>query len=202
MILVVDNYDSFTYNLVQLFECAGADLRVVPNDAHSVEELAAMKPDGILFSPGPGTPNDAGVTLDAIRHFAGTLPLLGVCLGHQAIAQAFGARVVAARALVHGRTSIIEHDGKGLFQGISQGVSMMRYHSLAVDAQTLTDDFLITARTSDGEVMGLRHRSLPIESVQFHPESFLSESGDLLARNFLRLVNVTKTDVAKRDRDK
>lgn len=188
MILVIDNYDSFTYNIVQGLGALGADVRVVRNDETDVAGISALSPEAILFSPGPGSPDSAGVTLEAVRAFAGWIPLFGVCLGHQAIAQAFGARIVPAKRLMHGKTSRLRHDGKGLFAGLDQGFEAMRYHSLAVDRETLPDCFEITAESEDGEIMGLRHRSLPIESVQYHPESVGTPQGQRQLANLLGLA--------------
>lgn len=188
MILMIDNYDSFTYNLVQEFGMLGADMKVVKNDQVTLEEIEAMKPEAIVFSPGPGNPDSAGITLSAIIRFAGKLPLMGVCLGHQSIAQAFGGRIVSAKALMHGKTSALKHDGKGLFTGFPQGMLAMRYHSLAVDRASLPDCFEITAETDDGEIMGLRHKTLPIESIQYHPESIGTPDGINQLKNFLDMV--------------
>ena len=188
MILMIDNYDSFTYNIVQELGMLGADVKVVKNDAATVDELEAMKPDAVVFGPGPGNPDSAGVTLAAIKRFAGKVPILGVCLGHQSIAQAFGGKIIGAKCLMHGKTSALKHDGKGLFKGFPQGMLAMRYHSLAVERATLPDCFEITAETDDGEIMGLRHKSLPIESLQYHPESIGTPDGIKQLQNFLDLV--------------
>ena len=185
MILVIDNYDSFTYNLVQYLGELGAKLEVVRNDAMDVEALARMRPERIVISPGPGNPDQAGVSLDVIRELGPTTPTLGVCLGHQAIGQAFGATVTRARSQMHGKTSDIRHDGKGVFAGLPNPFVATRYHSLIVLAETVTDELEITARTDDGQVMGLRHRRFPIEGVQFHPESILTVEGKRLLANFL-----------------
>jgi len=185
MILVIDNYDSFTYNLVQYLGELGAKLEVVRNDAMDVEALARMRPERIVISPGPGNPDQAGVSLDVIRRLSPTTPTLGVCLGHQAIGQAFGATVTRARTQMHGKTSDIRHDGKGVFAGLSNPFVATRYHSLIVLAETVPDDLAITARSDDGQVMGLRHRRFPIEGVQFHPESILTVEGKHLLANFL-----------------
>ena len=173
MTLMIDNYDSFTYNLVQMLRAQGVDMKVVRNDAIDVAGIAALNPSAIIVSPGPGAPDSAGVSLAAIREFAGKIPVMGVCLGHQAIAQAFGGKIVPAKRLMHGKTSRLRHDGRGLFAGLDQGFVAMRYHSLAVDRETLPDCFEITAESEDGEIMGLRHKTLPIESVQYHPISTL-----------------------------
>ncbi|MBQ5530392.1 MAG: anthranilate phosphoribosyltransferase [Kiritimatiellae bacterium] len=187
MILVIDNYDSFTYNLVQMLEAAGAKTETVRNDAIDIAGIEALKPEAILFSPGPGDPDSAGVTLEAVKAFAGRMPLFGVCLGHQAIAQAFGARIVPAKRLMHGKTSRLRHDGRGLFAGLDQGFAAMRYHSLAVDRASLPDCLEITAESEDGEIMGLRHKTLRIESVQYHPESVGTAQG---ARQLANLVEM------------
>ena len=189
MILMIDNYDSFTYNLVQEFGMAGADMKVVKNDEIDVAGIAALKPEAIVLSPGPGNPDSAGITLEAIKAFAGKVPMMGVCLGHQSIAQAFGGRIVPAKRLMHGKTSQLTHDGKGLFAGFAQGMTVMRYHSLAVDRETLPDCFEVSATSEDGEIMGLRHKTLPIESVQYHPESIGTPRGINQLKNFLRMVN-------------
>ncbi len=192
MILFIDNYDSFTYNIVQELGMLGADVTVVKNDAATVDELAAMQPEAVIFGPGPGNPNSAGVTLEAIKHFAGKLPILGVCLGHQSIAQAFGGTIVSAKRLMHGKTSPLKHDGKGLFKGFPQGMLAMRYHSLAVDRATLPDCFEISAEADDGEIMGLRHKTLLIESLQYHPESIGTPDGINQLKNFLDIVKEAK----------
>ena len=185
MILMIDNYDSFTYNLVQALRSFGRDVQVAKNDEIDVAGIAALNPEAIVFSPGPGNPDSAGITLAAIRAFAGKVPLLGICLGHQAIAQAFGAKVVSAKCLMHGKTSRIRHDGRGLFAGLPQNMEVMRYHSLAVDRETVPDCLEISAETSDGEIMGLRHKTLPIESLQYHPESIGTPEGIEQLRNFV-----------------
>ena len=187
MILTIDNYDSFTYNLVQGLGALGADVKVVRNDEIDVAGIEALAPEAILFSPGPGNPDSAGVTLEAIRAFAGKVPLFGVCLGHQSIAQAFGGKIIRAKRLMHGKTSRIRHDGRGLFAGLDQGFEAMRYHSLAVERATLPDCFEITAESEDGEIMGLRHKTLPIESVQYHPESIGTPQG---ARQLANLIGL------------
>lgn len=187
MILTIDNYDSFTYNIVQGLGALGADIKVVRNDEIDVAGIEALAPEAILLSPGPGNPDSAGVTLEAIRAFAGRLPIFGVCLGHQSIAQAFGGRIVRARKLMHGKTSRIRHDGRGLFAGLDQGFEAMRYHSLAVERDTLPDCLEVTAESEDGEIMGLRHKTLPIESVQYHPESIGTPQG---ARQLANLISL------------
>ena len=187
MILVIDNYDSFTYNLVQYLGELGAKPEVVRNDAVDLSGISAMRPERIVISPGPGTPDDAGVSLEVIRGLGSGIPILGVCLGHQAIGQAFGATVARARRQMHGKTSAVEHDGRGVFRGVPSPFSATRYHSLAVLADTVPEDLEITARADDGEVMGLRHRRWPVEGVQFHPEAILTEHGKILLANFLGL---------------
>jgi anthranilate synthase/aminodeoxychorismate synthase-like glutamine amidotransferase len=183
VILVIDNYDSFTYNLVHLFEQLGAEVRVFRNDAISVDEAEQRAPSHVVVSPGPGRPADAGISVELIRRLGPRVPTLGVCLGHQAIVEAFGGEVGQARALLHGKASSVEHDGKGVFAGLPQGLEAGRYHSLA--ATRVPDELEISARTPDGEVMGVRHRELPVEGVQFHPESVLTPLGPDLLRNFL-----------------
>lgn len=185
MILVVDNYDSFTYNLVQYLGELGADVSVRRNDAVSVEEADSLKPAGILISPGPGRPEEAGVSLELIAKLGSRTPIFGVCLGHQSIAQHFGAAIVRADRLMHGRTSPIEHSGAGVFESLPSPLTATRYHSLIVDRATVPDELEITAWTEEGEIMGLRHRELPIEGVQFHPESFLTDYGHKLIQNWL-----------------
>jgi anthranilate synthase/aminodeoxychorismate synthase-like glutamine amidotransferase len=185
MILVIDNYDSFTYNLVQYLGELGARLRVVRNDALDVDGVAGLAPERIVISPGPGNPEQAGVSLEVIRRLGPTTPILGVCLGHQAIGQAFGATVARARTQMHGKTSDIRHDGRGVFAGLSNPFVATRYHSLVVLADTVPADLEVTARAEDGEVMGLRHLRHPIEGVQFHPESILTVEGKRLLANFL-----------------
>jgi anthranilate synthase component 2 len=190
MVLMIDNYDSFTYNLVQYLGELGEDVRVVRNDALDVAQIRRLRPTHIVVSPGPGTPDQAGVTLEVIRQLGGEIPLLGVCLGHQAIGQAFGGRVVRARRIMHGKTSPIQHHGRGVFSGLPRPFEATRYHSLVVEPSTLPACLEVTAwtETADGEIeeiMGLRHRALPIEGVQFHPESILTQFGHDLLRNFL-----------------
>ena len=188
MILMIDNYDSFTYNLVQAFRELGADMQVIRNDQIDVDGIRALAPSALILSPGPGNPDSAGVTLAAIKEFAGKVPLFGVCLGHQSIAQAFGGRIVHAKRLMHGKTSRIHHDGRGVFAGLEQDFPAMRYHSLAVERESLPDCFEISAETDDGEIMGLRHKTFPIESVQYHPESIGTPEGMKQMRNFVQLV--------------
>ena len=186
MILVIDNYDSFTYNLVQYLGELGAELRVVRNDAVSVDEVIAMRPERVVISPGPGTPDDAGISLDVIRRLGATTPILGVCLGHQSIGQAYGATIARARTQMHGKTSQIRHDDAGVFAGLSNPFTATRYHSLAVLKETVTPDLEVTAWSEDGEIMGVRHRHHPVEGVQFHPESILTVEGKKLLANFLK----------------
>jgi anthranilate synthase component 2 len=187
MVLVIDNYDSFTYNLVQYLGELGTEVQVMRNDAVSVDDVAAVKANGIVISPGPGRPEDAGVTMSVIRTLGERTPILGVCLGHQAIGAAFGGAVVRASVPMHGKTSTIEHDGRGVFSGISGTFVASRYHSLVVADQDLPGDLLVTARTKeDGIVMGLRHKQWPLHGVQFHPESILTGEGKTILRNFLR----------------
>jgi anthranilate synthase/aminodeoxychorismate synthase-like glutamine amidotransferase len=186
MVVVIDNYDSFTYNLVQALGALGADIRVFRNDKVTLRELRDLAPDRVVISPGPCTPNEAGISNDVAREFAGAAPILGVCLGHQCIAHAFGGKVVRADRLMHGKTSEIEHDSKGVLAGLSNPFTAARYHSLIVPADGVPEGFEVTARTRDrGEVMGIRHRSMPVEGVQFHPESFLTPDGMKLMRNFV-----------------
>ncbi len=185
MVLMIDNYDSFTWNIVQYLGELGATVQVVRNDEHSVGELVALRPERIVISPGPGSPNDAGVSLDAIRAFAGQVPILGVCLGHQAIGQVYGGRVVHAKTLMHGKVSPVMHTGVGVFEGLPSPFQATRYHSLAVAREGLPACLEVTACTEDGEIMGLRHRDLPVEGVQFHPESILTEHGYAILRHFL-----------------
>ena len=186
-VLLVDNYDSFTYNLYQYLGELGAEVTVVRNDEISVDEALAAPPDRIVISPGPGTPDQAGISLELIRRAAGRVPLLGVCLGHQALGQAFGGKVVRARSLMHGKTSEIEHDGRTVFRGLRMPFTATRYHSLVVARETVPDCLEVSAWTDDGVVMGLRHRALPLEGVQFHPESIMTTAGKDLLRNFLAL---------------
>jgi len=183
-LLMIDNYDSFTYNLVHLFEELGAEVVTVRNDAITVDDAAALAPDRLVVSPGPGRPADAGVSIEVIRRLGETTPTLGVCLGHQAIVEAYGGTVGQARALLHGKASVVTHDGRGVYEGLPDELEVGRYHSLA--ATEVPDELTVTAQTADGEVMGVRHARLPIEGVQFHPESVLTPLGPELARNFLR----------------
>jgi anthranilate synthase/aminodeoxychorismate synthase-like glutamine amidotransferase len=185
MILVIDNYDSFTYNLVQYIEELGERVEVYRNDRISCDGIASRRPEGIVISPGPKTPDEAGVSLDAVRRFSGHIPLLGVCLGHQAIATAFGGRVIRAPSLMHGKTSAIEHDGRTIFAGLPRPFEATRYHSLVVDPESLPDRLEVSARAEGRVIMGLRHRSHRTEGVQFHPESILTADGKTVLKNFL-----------------
>ena len=185
MILLIDNYDSFTWNLYQYFCELGADVRVKRNDELTLSQIDTLKPQKIVISPGPCTPDDAGISLDVIRRYAGRLPMLGVCLGHQAMAQAFGASIVRAAKVMHGKTSLIRHTGQGVFQGLTNPLTVTRYHSLLIDPATLPDCFEVTAWSETQEIMGIRHTTWDLEGVQFHPESILSEQGHQLLANFL-----------------
>jgi len=187
MILVIDNYDSFTYNLVQYLGELGAEVQVIRNDKLTLEDIEQLAPDQLLISPGPCTPNEAGISVDAIKFYAGKLPLFGVCLGHQSLAYAFGGQIVRAERLMHGKTSMIHHDGKTIFKGLPNPFEATRYHSLIVKRETLPTDFEISAETVEGEIMGLRHRPTGAEGVQFHPESILTGVGMDLLKNFLAL---------------
>jgi len=185
MILMIDNYDSFTYNLVQYVGELGEELQVYRNDKITLEEIERLNPEYLMISPGPCTPNEAGISMEAIRHFAGKIPILGVCLGHQSIGQVFGGKVVRAERLMHGKTSDVFHDGKTIFQDIPSPFTAARYHSLLVEEISLPDELEVTARTADGEIMAVRHRDYPIEGVQFHPESIITQHGKQLLKNFL-----------------
>jgi len=191
MVFVLDNYDSFTYNLVQYLGELGAEVEVRRNDELTVDEVEAMRPERILLSPGPCTPSEAGILVPLVRQMAGKAPILGVCLGHQAIGEAFGGQVVRANQLMHGKTSRVEHDGKGIFKGLETPLTCTRYHSLIVAEETMPVELTVTARAAENDggsvVMGLRHRTLPIEGVQFHPESVLTEGGHQMIRNFLEM---------------
>ncbi|MCA1928949.1 aminodeoxychorismate/anthranilate synthase component II [Rheinheimera sp.] len=191
MILLIDNYDSFTYNLVQYFAELGEQVLVRRNDEISLTQIAAIRPSSLVISPGPCSPDQAGISLAAIKHFAGQLPILGVCLGHQAIAQAFGAKVVRAKTVMHGKNSLIRHRQRGLFAGLNNPMSVTRYHSLVVDRASVPDDFTIEAWTEadESEIMALSHKKLPVHGVQFHPEAILTEQGHQLLQNFLTLCN-------------
>jgi anthranilate synthase/aminodeoxychorismate synthase-like glutamine amidotransferase len=185
MLLLIDNYDSFTYNLFQYLSELGAEVEVVRNDKATIAELAAMNPERVVVSPGPSTPDNAGISVDVIKHFAGKVPVLGVCLGHQCIAQAFGGVVKGAGEIRHGKTSPINHTGQGVFAGLPQPFEAVRYHSLAIEQETVPDVFEVTASTENGIIMGIRHKELDVEGVQFHPESIMTESGKDLLQNFL-----------------
>ncbi len=187
MLLMIDNYDSFTYNLVQYLGELGEDVRVFRNNRITIPEIEKMKPEKIVISPGPCTPKEAGISIDVIRHFAGRIPILGVCLGHQSIGAAYGAGIVNAERLMHGKTSMIHHDGRTIFRGLPNPFEATRYHSLIIKRDTLPDDFEITAWTDMDEIMGIRHKNLLIEGVQFHPESILTRVGKDLLGNFLKL---------------
>jgi anthranilate synthase/aminodeoxychorismate synthase-like glutamine amidotransferase len=189
MLVMIDNFDSFTYNLYQYLMQLGAEVRVARNNSLTVEELEALAPRGLIISPGPGRPEGAGITVPAIGRFSGRIPILGVCLGHQAIALAFGGRVVSAQRLMHGKTSNVTADGRTLFQGIDSPFQAMRYHSLAVAREPLPACLEISAESDDGEIMGIRHRSHPTEGVQFHPESIMTSVGKRLLRNFLKMTH-------------
>ncbi|MCM3016065.1 aminodeoxychorismate/anthranilate synthase component II [Bacillus subtilis] len=185
MILMIDNYDSFTYNLVQYLGELGEELVVKRNDSITIEEIEELSPDFLMISPGPCSPDEAGISLEAIKHFAGKIPIFGVCLGHQSIAQVFGGDVVRAERLMHGKTSDIEHDGKTIFEGLKNPLVATRYHSLIVKPETLPSCFTVTAQTIEGEIMAIRHNDLPIEGVQFHPESIMTSFGKEMLRNFI-----------------
>jgi anthranilate synthase/aminodeoxychorismate synthase-like glutamine amidotransferase len=186
MIVMIDNYDSFTYNLVQYLGEMGEELRVFRNDAVTVAEVAAMRPDRLIVSPGPCTPNESGISVPLIQALAGKVPILGVCLGHQCVGQAFGGEIVRAGRLMHGKTSLVQHGGAGVFAGLPNPFEATRYHSLLIRRETLPDCLEITAETDLGEIMGIRHRELPVEGVQFHPESVLTQGGKELLRNFVQ----------------
>jgi anthranilate synthase component 2 len=191
MLVMIDNFDSFTYNLYQYLMQMGAEVRVARNNSLTVDDLDALNPRGLVISPGPGRPEDAGITVAAIERFSGRIPILGVCLGHQAIALAFGGKVVAARRLMHGKTSSVTADGRELFQGVQSPFQAMRYHSLAVARDSLPACLQVTAESEDGEIMGVRHRSHPTEGLQFHPESIMTTVGKRLLRNFLKMTHQT-----------
>ena len=188
MLLMIDNYDSFTYNLVQYFGELGEDVKVIRNDEYDVAAIAAMGADRIVISPGPCSPREAGVSVEVLRQLAGKVPMLGVCLGHQSIGEAFGGKVVRAKTLMHGKTSPIQHTAQGVFAGLPSPFTAIRYHSLAIERASLPDCLEVTAWTDDGEIMGVRHRTLPVEGVQFHPESILTEHGHQMLSNFLQGV--------------
>ena len=187
MILMIDNYDSFTYNLVQYLGELGANIVVHRNDKITLKEIEQLNPEKIVISPGPCTPEKAGISIEIVSHFAGKIPILGVCLGHQSIARAFGGKIIKAGKLMHGKTSMVKHDGKNLFKGLSDPFEATRYHSLVLDKNTVPDRFEITATSDDGEIMGIRHKEMFIEGVQFHPESILTSSGKDLLKNFLEM---------------
>jgi len=187
-VAIIDNYDSFTFNLVHYILHTGAKVEVFRNDKIGVEELKELNPQAIVISPGPGRPEDAGVSLDIVKHLSGIIPILGVCLGHQTIAQSFGGTIIHAKKIMHGKTSMVQADGEHIFSGMKTPFSVMRYHSLAVQEQDLPDCLVVTARTEDGEIMGIRHKSHPTQGVQFHPESFMTTVGKRLIRNFIKGV--------------
>jgi para-aminobenzoate synthetase component II len=192
MILMIDNYDSFTYNLVQYLGEMGEELKVIRNDQTSIQGIAELDPKFLMISPGPCSPNEAGISLEAIKNFAGKTPIFGVCLGHQSIAQVFGGDVIRAERLMHGKTSMVYHDGKTIFEGVENPFPAARYHSLIVKKETLPDCLEISAWTEEGEIMAIRHKTLPVEGVQFHPESILTTPGKQLLRNFIAHYNLTK----------
>ena len=191
MILMIDNYDSFTYNLVQYLRMLDENNEVIVkrNDQITIEEIEKLNPDGIVISPGPSNPNNAGVSIATVTYFAGKIPIMGVCLGHQTIGQVFGGKVIHAKQVMHGKVSEIQNDGKGLFAGITKPIKAMRYHSLAVERESLPECFTITAETDDGEIMGIRHNKYQIESIQFHPESIMTTVGKRILKNFIKQVN-------------
>jgi anthranilate synthase component II len=197
MILIIDNYDSFTYNLSQYVRELDEDTVVIRNDKITISEVQRLSPEAIIISPGPGTPDDAGISLECIRHFSGHIPILGVCLGHQSIAQAFGGRIINAQKLMHGKTSMIECDGEGVYAGINKPFKAMRYHSLAVDQGCVPEDLKVTSRSEDGEIMGLRHKHHITEGVQFHPESIMSPIGKKILRNFLEMSRQSMPQTAE-----
>ncbi len=196
MLLLIDNYDSFTYNLAQYLGELGADVHVHRNDAITLEQIAAWEPERIVVSPGPCTPAEAGISVAAIQRFAGVIPILGVCLGHQAIGQAFGGRIVRARHVMHGKLSPVTHDGRGVFAGLPSPFQVTRYHSLVIDRGSVPACLEVTATADDGEIMGVRHRTLAVEGVQFHPEAILTEQGYALLKNFLDMPARTPADAA------
>jgi len=193
MLLMIDNYDSFTYNLVQYLGELGEEVKVLRNDEITLEGIEQLAPARIVISPGPCTPNEAGISVPLVRHFAGKIPILGVCLGHQSIGQALGGRIVHARQLMHGKTSAIHHDGRGVFRGLPDGFTATRYHSLAIERASLPGCLVVSAWSEDGEIMGVRHRELAVEGVQFHPESVLTEHGHQLLKNFLESSSGART---------
>lgn len=193
MILMIDNYDSFTYNLVHYIAELGEDVEVYRNDKITVEDVGRMNPDIIVVSPGPCTPKEAGISVDVIKEFAGRIPVLGVCLGHQSMAYAYGAEIIRADRLLHGKTSLIHHDGNGIYKDIPDPFEATRYHSLLVDKKTLPEDFVVTAWTDEGEIMGIRHKELLLEGVQFHPESILTKYGKDLLGNFISMAKSSES---------
>ncbi|HEX4878463.1 MAG TPA: aminodeoxychorismate/anthranilate synthase component II [Limnobacter sp.] len=193
MLLMIDNYDSFTFNLVQYFGELGQEVHVVRNDAITVAQAKALKPSAVCVSPGPCSPAQAGISIQIIQQMAGVVPVLGVCLGHQAIGEAFGGRVVRAKTIMHGKTSPVHHSNVGVFEGLPNPLTCIRYHSLAIERESLPDCLEVTAHTADGEIMGVRHKTLDVEGVQFHPESILSDRGHDLLRNFLKRVRAQHT---------
>ncbi len=187
MLVMIDNYDSFTYNLVQYLRMLGTEINVFRNDEITIDELEQLNPEGIVISPGPGRPSSAGLSVDIIKYFSGKIPILGVCLGHQSIGKAFGANIISSKKLMHGKTSLINSDSKKLFTGMNKPFQAMRYHSLSIEEASLPDCLKITARTDDGEIMGVRHKDFVIEGIQFHPESIMTPVGKRLLRNFLKI---------------
>lgn len=188
MILLIDNYDSFTFNIFQYLSQLKKTVKVLRNDKIQLQEIAKLRPEAIVISPGPGNPNQAGITLDVIGHFAGKIPILGICLGHQSIGQAFGGRVVRAKTMMHGKTSLIHHSGRGLYKGLPKPLRVTRYHSLVVDRESLPSCLKITSETDTGVIMGLKHRRYPVEGIQFHPESYMTEGGLTLLENFCNSI--------------
>lgn len=195
MLLLIDNYDSFTYNLYQYIGEIYSDIKVLRNDQIDISDINMLKPDGIILSPGPGRPEDAGICVDVIKNFGRDIPILGICLGHQAIGYAYGAKIIRANVIKHGKTSMVMHDGKGLFEGIKNPIRAMRYHSLIIDRNTLTKELEITAQTADGTIMGIRHKEFPVYGLQFHPESILTEKGKSILKNYVEgICNVKGCD--------
>ncbi|MCI1591010.1 anthranilate synthase component II [Heyndrickxia oleronia] len=186
MILVIDNYDSFTYNLVQYIKQIGIEVKVVRNDQIAIGEIERLNPEFILLSPGPGNPDHAGICIEVVKHFFNKIPILGVCLGHQVIAQAFGGKIIKAKRPMHGKTSFISHDGQSIFEGLENSFKVTRYHSLIVEEKSLSQDLDITAKSEDGEIMGIRHRQYKVEGIQFHPEAILTENGLKMIQNFFQ----------------
>ncbi len=199
MILLIDNYDSFTYNLVQYMQVLGAQVEVRRNDQIEINDIEDLSPDGIVISPGPGRPERAGICVDVICTYVGKIPILGVCLGHQAIAVAFGSKVIRAKSILHGKTSQIKHDGRGIYNGLKNPFTATRYHSLIVEAETLSSCLEVSSWSENKEVMGIRHRSFLVEGVQFHPESILSENGKDLLKNFIYLIHSNQNEEARRE---